>query len=339
MNDHNRSLPPGRTRVLLVEDDPDQAALLVRWLESSGLHQVVHARTGSEAEAMIRAGEWDVVVSDIQLPGMSGLDLLRIAKDVLPFTPTLLITAHQSFDYALDAIRGHADDFLIKPLSRAPFVEKVAALAEQAAAQRRMHAQVVLAVGAHPDDVEIGCGGILLRHHARGDQVCVLTLSGGEQGGAASLRVQEAHRAAGILGARLFLGTLQDTAISEGLETISLIEARIVEVQPTIIYTHTLQDGHQDHRSVHRATVVAARGVSSVYCYQAPSTGIDFRPTKFIEIGEFMDRKVEAIAVYGSQVAKRPYLRESLLRATAEYWGRFAGYGLVEPLEVMRESA
>ena len=49
--------------------------------------------------------------------------------------------------------------------------------------------------------------------------------------------------------------------------------------------------------------------------------------------------KVEAIAAYGSQVVKRPYLRESLLRATAEYWGRFAGYGLVEPLEVMRESA
>jgi LmbE family N-acetylglucosaminyl deacetylase/CheY-like chemotaxis protein len=339
MNDQGQSLPRGRSRILLVEDDPDQAALLVRWLESSGLHQVVHARTGSEAEAMIHASEWDVVVSDIQLPGLSGLELLRVAKEVLPFTPTLLITAHQSFDYAVDAIRGHADDLLMKPLSRTAFLEKVAALAEQAAAQRRMNRRVVLAIGAHPDDVEIGCGGILLRHHARGDRVAVLTLSGGEQGGAASIRVQEAHRAAGLLGARLFLGTLQDTAISEGLETISLIEAKIAEVQPTVIYTHTFQDGHQDHRSVHRATVVAARNVSSLYCYQAPSTSIDFRPTKFIEIGEFMDRKVEAISVYGSQVARRPYLRESLLRATAEYWGRFAGYGVVEPLEVMRESA
>ena len=89
----------------------------------------------------------------------------------------------------------------------------------------------------------------------------------------------------------------------------------------------------------HRATVVASRAVPNFYCYQSPSTSIDFRPTRFLEVGEFMDRKVEAIAAYQSQQVKRPYLRESLLRATAEYWGRFAGYGIVEPLEVIRESS
>ena len=197
----------------------------------------------------------------------------------------------------------------------------------------------MLAIGAHPDDVEIGCGGILLRHRARGDQVAVLTLSGGEHGGIASERVQEAHRAAAILGARLVLGTLRDSAIPEGRETISVIEQTIREVQPTVVYTHTIHDGHQDHRSVHRATVVACRGIPNLYCYQAPSSSIDFRPTKFVEVGEFLDRKVEAIGAYRSQVVKRPYLRESLLRATAEYWGRFAQYGIAEPLEVMRESA
>ena len=164
-----------------------------------------------------------------------------------------------------------------------------------------------------------------LRHRVRGDDVSVLTLSGGEQGGTAAERVEEARRAAEILGARLFLGSLQDTAISEGLQTIALIEATIREVQPTVIYTHTLQDGHQDHRSVHRATVVASRGTPSIYCYQAPSSGIDFRPTKFLEIGEFMDRKLAAIAAYQSQIVKRPYLRESLLRATAEYLGPVRG--------------
>jgi len=339
MNDRAPSQTSQRTRVLVVEDDLDQARLIVRWLESTNRYQVTHAPTGSEAETMIRSNEWNVIVSDIELPGMSGLDLLRISKEVLPYTPTLLITAHENFDYALRAIQGGVDDFLVKPLARDPFLEKVAALVEYAAAERRVHHQVVLAIGAHPDDVEIGCGGILLRHRAQGDEVAVLTLSGGEHGGVASERLHEAHRAAEILGARLFLGTLLDTAISEGKETISLIEARIAEVRPTVIYTHTLQDGHQDHRSVHRATVVASRNVSSLYCYQAPSSSIDFRPTKFVEMSEFMDRKVEAIAAYGSQVVKRPYLRESLLRATAEYWGRFAGYGMVEPLEVMRESA
>lgn len=325
-------------RVLLVEDDIEQAQLLMRWLQTAGQYQVTHAASGPEAEALIGARDWDVIVSDINLPGMSGLELLRIAKERLPYTPTLLVTAHERLDFALDAIRGRADEFLVKPLARAPFLEKLAELASRADAERRAHRKVVLAIGAHPDDVEIGCGGILLRHRANGDRVVVLTMTGGEQGGTAAERVEEARRAAEILGAELHLEALQDTAVSEGVETIRLIEARIQEVQPTIIYTHTLQDGHQDHRNVHRATIVASRGIPSLYCYQAPSTGVDFRPTKFVVIGEFMERKVEAIRAYHSQIVKRPYLRESLLRATAEYWGRYAGYGLVEPLEIVRES-
>ena len=325
--------------VLLVEDDLDQARLVQRWLETAGGHVVVHAATGTEGLELLRSREWDIVVSDIELPGMTGLELLRASKEALPYTPTLLVTAHGKLDYALEAIKGRADELLIKPLARGPFLEKVAELTARAAAARRERRHIVVAVGAHPDDVEIGCGGILLRHRARGDRVTVLTLTGGEQGGVASERVLEANRAAGILDVELVLGTLQDTKIGEGLETISLIEETVRRLRPTVVYTHSLQDGHQDHRSVHRATVVACREVPSLYCYQAPSSSVEFRPTKFIEIGEFLDRKVEAIGAYASQTAKRPYLRESLLRATAEYWGRFAQYGIAEALEAVRESS
>jgi LmbE family N-acetylglucosaminyl deacetylase/CheY-like chemotaxis protein len=330
--------PP--VQILLIEDDLDQAQLLTRWLETAGGYQVTNAATGPEGEALIRSRAWDIVVTDIELPGISGLELLRISKQALPLTPTLLVTAHGKLNYALEAIRGRADELLIKPLERASFLEKLAALIERAAAERRSRPrQVVVAIGAHPDDVEIGCGGILLRHRAHGDRVMVLTLTGGEHGGVASERLQEAQRAARILDVELVLGALSDTKISEGAETISLIEETVRAMQPTIVYTHSLQDGHQDHRSVHRATVVACRAVPSLYCYQAPSSDVDFRPTKFIEIGDFLDRKVEAIGAYASQTAKRPYLRETLLCATAEYWGRFMQYGIAEPLEVVRESA
>ncbi len=326
-------------QVLLIEDDLDQAQLLRRWLETAGGYQVIHAATGLEGEALILSRDWDIVVTDIELPGISGLELLRISKQARPLTPTLLITAHGKLNYALEAIRGRADEFLLKPLERAPFLEKLAALVERAAAERRSRRQVVVAIGAHPDDVEIGCGGILLRHRAHGDRVTVLTLTGGEHGGVASERVLEAQRAARILDVELVLGALEDAKVPEGRETISLIEETVRATQPTIVYTHSLQDGHQDHRSVHRATVVACRGVPSLYCYQAPSSDIDFRPTKFIEMGAFLDRKVEAIGAYASQTVKRPYLRDTLLRATAEYWGRFMQYGIAEALEVVRESA
>src|SRR5262249_43612277 len=147
--------------VLLIEDDLEQAQLLQRWLQTAGGYRITHAATGPEGERLIRSRDWDVVVSDIELPGMSGLGLLRISKQVLPFTPTLLITAHGRLDYALDAIQGRADELLLKPLLRAPFLEKLAAQAERGGADRRARRQVVIAVGAHPDDVEIGCGGIL----------------------------------------------------------------------------------------------------------------------------------------------------------------------------------
>ena len=191
--------PTRRLRVLLVEDDGDQGRLVSRWLEETGEYTVAHAANGPDGEAMIRSGDWDIVITDIQLPGMSGLDLLRVSKEVLRYTPTLLTTAHERLDYAVQAIRGRADDFLLKPLKREPFLKKVAALVEQGLTERRLHRRVVLAVGAHPDDVEIGCGGIILRHRAEGDEVTVLTLTGGELGGPAPERAEEAQRAAEIL--------------------------------------------------------------------------------------------------------------------------------------------
>lgn len=330
---------PHRERILLVEDDPEQAQLVRRWLEASGRFAVTHAADGPAGAELVRSEEWAIVVSDIELPGLTGLELLRLSKQTHPYTPTLLITAHESLDYAMEAIRGRADDFLVKPLHKASFLHKVEELVARGAEERRRRQQVVLAVGAHPDDVEIGIGGTLLRHRAEGDRVAVLTLSGGEQGGAKSARVTESERAAGILGARLIMGDLRDASISEGQETITLIETAIREVRPTTIYTHSVNDGHQDHRAVYRATIVAARGVPSVYCYQAPSTNIDFRPTVFIEVGDYLDQKIESIKAFQSQTAVRAYLRDSMIRSTAEYWGRFAGYGLVEPLEVVRESA
>ena len=79
----------------------------------------------------------------------------------------------------------------------------------------------------------------------------------------------------------------------------------IDEIQPTTIYTHTIRDVHQDHRNVHSATLVAARGISRVFCYQAPSTTVEFKPTRFVAIDEFLERKIEVIQAYASQVKIR----------------------------------
>src|SRR5690606_219191 len=142
--------------------------------------------------------------------------------------------------------------------------------------------EVVLAIGAHPDDVEIGVGGILAAHAQAGDSITILTLSRGARGGDADSRQHESLASAEILDARLFVKDLVDTEISGGGATVRLIEEVVQEVQPTIVYTHSSNDRHQDHRAVSEATIAATRRVGTVACYQSPSATIDFRPTRFV---------------------------------------------------------
>ena len=108
-------------------------------------------------------------------------------------------------------------------------------------------------------------------------------------------------------------------------------------MRPTIVYTHTESDLHQDHRNVHRATLVAARLVPSVYCYESPSATVEFEPVRFVDIGEQLEAKLEAIGAYASQTEQRYYLDEELIRATARYWGRYGHSRFCEPLEVVRD--
>src|SRR5207244_8333504 len=113
------------------------------------------------------------------------------------------------------------------------------------------------------------------------------------------------------------LEELPDTHISEGDPTISAIRRVVEQVQPTVIYTHSLHDVHQDHRNTHRAAMVAVREVGCVYCFQSPSATIDFRPTRFVAIDEHLERKLQAIDAFTSQVEVRPYLDRELIQATA----------------------
>jgi LmbE family N-acetylglucosaminyl deacetylase/ActR/RegA family two-component response regulator len=325
-------------RILFVEDDELFAAVAMEIVGPLGEVSWV-----TDAEAALEAlptEDWDLVIADVDLPGLSGLELAREVKRVRPLATTLILTGNADLDTAIGALRSGADEFLGKPVDGPALAAKVVELIAVARGRKAEHRDVVLAIGAHPDDVEIGCGGILLRHAALGDIVNVLTLTGGEVGGIPTERALESQRAADLIPARLFLADLADTrvSVSDGGIAIGTIERVLEEIRPSIVYTHSHNDVHQDHRNVHDATLVAARNIPRVYCYQAPSTNIDFRPSRFVEIDEWLDRKVEVIGAYGSQVKIRRYLQEDLLRATARYWSRFGSTRYVEPLEVIRDS-
>jgi LmbE family N-acetylglucosaminyl deacetylase/ActR/RegA family two-component response regulator len=326
----------GASPILLVEDDDILAGLLVEIL--GGLGEVTWAASAEDAQAQLSSRPWDLIVADVELPGETGIHLVERAKASHPLCSTLIVSGRSSFEYAVGAIRAGADDYLTKPLDPEGLIGKAKELIARTRGRREAGRVSVLAVGAHPDDPEIGVGGILLRHGAQGHSVALLTLTGGEQGGAQAQRAEESRRAADLLGARLFHRGLVDTSLTDGGETISVIKEIIDETRATTIYTHTARDVHQDHRNTHHASLVAARGVPRVYCYQSPSTTVEFRPTRFVAIDDVLERKLEVIRAYASQVAVRGYLDEELLRATARYWSRWAQSRFAEPLEVVRDS-
>src|SRR5215813_10834917 len=140
----------------------------------------VHWVKSAEESAALADGDWDLLISDIELPGADGLELVREVKRRVPHLATLILSSHSSFDHAVAALRAGADDYLTKPFDPGGLAEKAGSLTTLSRKRRAEGREVVLAVGAHPDDVEIGIGGILLRHVAQGHQVTLLTLTGGE---------------------------------------------------------------------------------------------------------------------------------------------------------------
>jgi LmbE family N-acetylglucosaminyl deacetylase len=80
---------------------------------------------------------------------------------------------------------------------------------------------------------------------------------------------------------------------------------------------------------------VAARGVPNVYCYQTPSSTTEFKPHHFVDITHYIDKKIDLIGAYKSQVDRMESIQPDVILSTARYWGRFAGYVLAEPLRIV----
>lgn len=118
--------------VLLVEDD-DLVAIALRQSLQRENYEVHHAPNVAEALPAFDANPIDVVVTDLLMPGASGLDLLKEIEHRDPRVPVVIITADHSVEAAAEAVREHAFDYLTKPVSRDLLVETV----ERAVASRR----------------------------------------------------------------------------------------------------------------------------------------------------------------------------------------------------------
>jgi LmbE family N-acetylglucosaminyl deacetylase len=194
----------------------------------------------------------------------------------------------------------------------------------------------VLAIGAHPDDIELGCGGTLLAHRARGHRVSMLVMSRGESGPQdLTSRVSEQEDAAKIIGADLFWGDFEDAAIPGTRDAVDMIQATMADVRPDVIYTHTPNDSHQDHRAIALASLGAARRSCRVLQYEAPSS-LGFTPTLYVDIRDELEGKLDALRAHTSQVLRNGLVDLEAIEAQARYRGFQARVRLAEAFQVER---
>ena len=192
--------------------------------------------------------------------------------------------------------------------------------------------RTVLALGAHPDDLELGCGATLAKLSANGVAVHAVVFSDGNLGGPTEFdRTHETRVALEMLGvATVSQHALPDTRLHEALnDLIACTEEHVRAVNPDRVYTMFHLDRHQDHRAVYDASVVACRSVPQILGYETPSSYPNFMPTVFEPIDDFIEAKIEALKLHVSQ-GDRLYMHEQKIRSAAHFRGVQVDLGQTE---------
>jgi LmbE family N-acetylglucosaminyl deacetylase len=183
----------------------------------------------------------------------------------------------------------------------------------------------VLAVGCHPDDLEIGCGGTLARFARQGDAVVMCLVANGNRGHVIiqpaelrAIRLEEARIAAAQLGAVELIGLdVPDLEVdSANLQLVERLVNLIRRVQPDVIITHPPEDYMRDHVEVSRLVFDASFSASVPHFadssltparitplyYMDTLAGVNFLPVEYVDISETIETKLAALNCHVSQV-------------------------------------
>jgi DNA-binding NtrC family response regulator len=103
-------------KVLLVDDEEDFVTTLAKRLTRRNL-EAETAFSGPQALELIKEKDFDVVVLDVKMPGMDGLEVLRLIKDMKPLTEVVMLTGHASIESGIEGMKLGAFDYLMKPVN------------------------------------------------------------------------------------------------------------------------------------------------------------------------------------------------------------------------------
>ncbi len=188
----------------------------------------------------------------------------------------------------------------------------------------------ILAIGAHPDDIELGCGASLARLARKGIYISAVVMTAGKSGTDEPIdRHQESREALKVLGCQQTIHLdFADTRAHFQLNDMICALENIIhheipsDVEIGRVYTMHNADRHQDHMAVYQASMVACRTIPQILGYETPSTWLSFMPQVFelLEEEDF-NLKLKALSKHRSQ-SKRDYMCPERLRAVAQFRGQ-----------------
>lgn len=203
----------------------------------------------------------------------------------------------------------------------------------------------VLAVGAHFDDVELGCSGTLAKHVKNGDQVTIYVATDSQYSNGEGRLIRsgetaraEGEKAASIIGAELVCGKCNSLFLEfveqTNVELIRLIEDKKID----LIYTHWVDDIQHDHINLAKAAIHAGRHVPRILMYRSNwyvSAG-NFKENYFVDISETWEIKEKAILAHQSEFGRVGSKWVDYFKRDALNKGLIAGVEYAEGFELVK---
>ena len=200
------------------------------------------------------------------------------------------------------------------------------------------YGQRVLFLGAHPDDIELGCGA-LIHHIARMSDVLCVTLSDNQKNPLLKNVVEEHYKAMAVLGVtkdKVILGQFTTRIFQDARQDILEYFLKLRnDFKPDIIFVHSKQDVHQDHNTMTDESLRAFRGIT-LLGFDVVRSSYGFFPNFLVEVSEEdVNAKIEALSQYETYRDKY-YFNNELTRAIMVRHGALAEVPFAEGFDILR---
>ena len=196
----------------------------------------------------------------------------------------------------------------------------------------------IIVFSPHPDDAEVLMGGTIAKYAEKGHDVLIVVVTIPNQ---EEKRKEESRESAAILGARLTILDLDPYELAFNRRLVQIFDDIMKDFPPDIIYTSWIHESHQDHVTVSKATIAAARkNACSLYMYeQALPSGLTpytFKAQAFVDISDTVETKIKSVLAHTSQVQNFSEQWIQVIRARATYRGFQINVKYAEAFEVVK---